>query len=419
MKSAVEQATLRVERPPPHHAIISFMQWVVDSDLWGAPRAFEHLGFVRIVNGRRLSPSDLADADALIVRSVTRVDPSLLDGTPVRFVGTATSGEDHIDLDYLRTHGIVYANAAGTNSRPVAEYVLAALFEWSRRTGRPLAGATLGVFGRGRIGSIVADWADSLGMRVLSCDPPLAEAGAFDLHSADVVLSQSDVVTLHVPLTRQGPSATAGMVNADWLAQLSHHAWLINTSRGEVVNRQDLFDAIDARRLAGAILDVWDGEPVADDVLFGRATLLTPHLAGYSAAAHRRASLRMIEAAEEFLAARGGKPLSKPDSIAGPTNALNLPETATSFVEVRQLPSESDLAFVSRILEKTCDLQAIDAEFRARSKSVGSAAAFDAIRRAARARREMTDAAMRIQPHSHAVARLLSRWGCGVEAAPG
>ena len=409
---------LCVERLTPHHAIIPTMQWVVDSDLWGAPRAFEHLGSVRTVNGRRLIPSDLADADGLIVRSVTQVNRALLEGTPVRFVGTATSGEDHIDLDYLRSRGIAYANAAGTNSRPVAEYVLAALFEWAWRTARPLAGATLGVFGRGRIGSIVADWADSLGMRVLCCDPPLAEAGAVDLHSAEGVLSQSDVVTLHVPLTRHGPCATAGLVNADWLARLPRQAWLINTSRGEVVNRQDLFDAIDAQRLAGAILDVWDGEPVADDALFSRATLLTPHLAGYSASAHRRASLRMIEAVEEFLAARGGASSSKSRSNPEPMNSIHPPEAEASFVEVRQLPPETDLAFISRILGITCDLPALDAEFRVRSKTVGAAAAFDAVRRAARARREMTDSALQLRPQSHAAARLLSRWGCRVEAAP-
>jgi erythronate-4-phosphate dehydrogenase len=256
---------------------------------------FERLGRVTRVDGRRLKRADLRDADILLVRSVTPVTESLLAGTPVRFVGSATIGTDHVDLAALDRLGIAFACAPGCNARAVAEYVLQALLMASRHHGRSLRGSTVGVIGLGNVGGLVASWLRALGVVVLGCDPPLARAGRVPSVSLDEALA-ADAISLHVPLIQRGGEATQHLLDKTRLAALHHGQTLINTCRGPVIDNQAL-----ARRLASGdgpltFLDVWEGEPRLDPDLLERAFIGSPHVAGYSVEGKRLGSAMLYEA---------------------------------------------------------------------------------------------------------------------------
>ncbi|MEQ8822223.1 MAG: 4-phosphoerythronate dehydrogenase [Sumerlaeia bacterium] len=234
--------------------------------------------------GRAMTRADLQGVDALLVRSVTRVDEALLAGTPVRFVGTATIGTDHIDLDYLKSQGIGFSSAAGSNARSVLEYVLTALAHIAVARGIDWRGKTLGIVGRGNIGSLVEEHAGALGLSTIVCDPPLARAGGGGMFvDLDTLLELSDVVTCHVPLNRQGPDKTVGLIGARELELLGPGGWIVNSSRGVVVDNEALESALAEGRIGGAVLDVWEGEPRISQSLARRVHLATAHIAGYSA----------------------------------------------------------------------------------------------------------------------------------------
>lgn len=260
------------------------------------------LGEVLVLPDRKIRREDLLDADALILRSKTRVDARLVSGTSVRFVGTATAGFDHIDGSALNQAGIAWTAAPGCNANSVAEYVAAALLRMSRRHAWPLAGRTLGLIGVGQVGRRVAQKATALGMRVLLNDPPrkLAEPGNADLLPLADILPQCDVVSLHVPLSEDPPFATRTMADVRFFEQLNPGAWFINASRGEVVDEQALRLALDAETVPHAVLDVWNLEPRIDPALVKRADLSTPHIAGYSIDGKLKGTLQVYEEACRF-----------------------------------------------------------------------------------------------------------------------
>jgi erythronate-4-phosphate dehydrogenase len=259
------------------------MRIVVDENIPCAQEAFGPMGEVRLVAGRFLGREDVEGADALVVRSVTRVGRDLLEGTGVRFVGTATIGVDHVDVDYLRQAGIGFASAAGCNARSVVEYVVAALLEIALAEGRGLQGRTLGIVGCGNIGGRLSEVAPLLGLRVLLNDPPLERAGRGGPYvGLEELLAESDFVSLHVPKVTTGPDRTIGLIDEERLEGMRRTAWLINTSRGDVVEGDALHDAIVAGRIAGAVLDVWENEPGIDRALLDVVFVGTPHVAGYS-----------------------------------------------------------------------------------------------------------------------------------------
>lgn len=260
---------------------------LVDENVPAAEAAFGTLGTVATMAGRAMTPAHVRDADALVVRSVTRVDARLLDGAAVRFVGSVTAGTDHVDEAYLRDSGIAFAHAPGSNADAVADYVVAALLVLARRRRTPLAGQTLGVVGCGQVGGRVARRAASLGLDVLRNDPPRAEAKAeqgkaHPFVSLDHVLAGADIVTLHTPLTAEGPHPTRHLVGAGELRALHPGAWLLNAARGPVVDGDALKAALADGHLGAAVLDVWEGEPTPDPDLVRLADLATPHVAGYA-----------------------------------------------------------------------------------------------------------------------------------------
>lgn len=260
---------------------------LADENMPEVHRYFERFGDIRTAAGKAIDREALADVDVLLVRSVTRVNRSLLEGTRVRFVGSATIGTDHVDLEALRQMDVQFAHAPGSNADSVAEYVIAAMLEAMVATDDMIGGKTLGVIGYGDIGKRVARRASALGMHVLVNDPPLesqgvkpAAQGGFQA-LADV-LENSDVVTLHVPLTNDGPYPTDGLISAQELARMKRGALLINTSRGVVVRGRDLLTRLRREDGFRAVLDVFENEPRPDIELMEHLFITTPHIAGYS-----------------------------------------------------------------------------------------------------------------------------------------
>ena len=260
-----------------------------------AKEAFGPLGVLRFYPAGRLRAEEVRDADAMVVRTVTRVDAGLLEGSSVRFVGTASIGMDHVDLPYLRSKGIGFANAAGCNANSVAEYVTASLLVLAARQGWDLASKSLAVIGVGNVGTRVVEKARALGMTVLLCDPPLRDATG-DLRYGtleDVV--DADILTLHVPLTSGGPYPTRGMIGREVLGRLRKDQFIMNSSRGPVVDGAALKQALRENRIAGAALDVWEKEPRIDFELVDRVDIATAHIAGYSLDGKVRGTAMMFE----------------------------------------------------------------------------------------------------------------------------
>jgi len=294
---------------------------VADENMPFAREAFSLLGKVRLVPGRQITPDILADCDILAVRSVTRVDESLLASSPVRFVGTATIGTDHVDTAYLERAGIGFSWAPGCNAVSVAEYVVAALFELAGRKNFRLREKGLGIIGVGNVGSRVESRAKALGMKVILNDPPLRDkTGDPKYRDLNEALG-ADIVTLHVPLEKGTPYPTYHMVDTKFIKQLKPDAILINTSRGAVVDSNALAEGLDSGRIGAAVLDVWEGEPDIAINLMEKAEIATPHIAGYSYDGKARGTQMIYEAACRYF---GREPEWDPKAFLPPPDRERL-----------------------------------------------------------------------------------------------
>ncbi len=269
---------------------------VADENIPAIDRALPGEVELRLLAGREIGPDAVRDADALLVRSVTRVNAELLEDSSVRFVASATAGLDHVDTTWLQRKGIPFAWAPGSNAESVAQYVAAALLHIEERQGRALAGRTIGIVGAGQCGSRVERIAKALRMSPRLCDPPLAREGGekayFDLSS----LADVDFLTLHVPLTASGPDRTVDLISGDFIERMRPGSILINASRGGVVDEAALIRSVDGKHLGGAAIDAWMGEPRIDRGLLSRVWLGTPHIAGYSADGKFRGTAMIAEA---------------------------------------------------------------------------------------------------------------------------
>lgn len=268
--------------------------------------AFASLGKVTPLAGRVLNREDLHEAQVLLVRSVTRVDAALLAGTPVRFVGSATIGTDHVDTAWLAQAGIGFAHAPGCNAMAVAEYVLQAVLDWACEQSRALEELSVGVVGVGNAGGRVARLLAAAGCRVLGCDPPRAAVG--ERMEGDLALDQSldqllgcDVVTLHVPLTAEGSYATHHLLDAAALARLGPAQLLVNSSRGPVIDNAALLHRLASGSGPSVVLDVWEAEPQVPPELFARVRWGSPHIAGYSVEGRTRGSLMVLQSLCTYL----------------------------------------------------------------------------------------------------------------------
>lgn len=260
--------------------------------------------------GRTLAPKSLENCIALCIRSTTRVNATLLHSTPVRFVGTATSGSEHVDTNFLSEHGIFFRDARGCNANSVAEYVIFAMLLWAEKRGFPhdkqgLRGKTLGIIGYGYIGKRVAAVAIKLGMRVVASDPPFsALGGRFERGVVEMplekVINTADVLTNHVPLIAHGLHQTHRLLDAKAFAQMRPETLLIHVSRGGVVAEDALLARLATNNISTAV-DVWQDEPRANTALAEQCFLATPHIAGYSYEGKVNGSTMIAQELERFV----------------------------------------------------------------------------------------------------------------------
>lgn len=243
------------------------------------------------VSGRSLKPEDLVRADALLVRSVTKVNRDLLDGSSVKFVASAAAGIDHIDMEYLKEKAIPCFYAAGSNAQSVVDYVLCSL----AAIGLDPRERRFGIIGCGQVGGQLYRALQTLNAKCQCYDPFLTTEQQSDLVSLDAVLA-SEVICLHTPLTTEGQYPTKNMLSYDQLIQLPQGALLINAGRGEVINEEDLKRVLKIRPDIRLVFDVWSGEPSIDAEVVEACEIATPHIAGYSAGAKSRGSQLVFEA---------------------------------------------------------------------------------------------------------------------------
>ncbi|UCG47381.1 MAG: 4-phosphoerythronate dehydrogenase [Phycisphaerales bacterium] len=258
------------------------MRIVADANIPFVEECFSSIGDVRAVSGREMTPEVVADADVLLVRSVTPVGPELLDGSRVRFVATATIGLDHVDTEYLGRMSIGFASAPGSNANSAAEYVIAALLEVAQKYDVDLAAKSIGIIGAGNVGGRVALKAEALGMGVYLNDPPLERQTGDSKYRPLEELFDCDFITLHTPLTFEGPDKTYHLADEAFFESLKERCVFLNASRGGVVDSGALKAAIRSGRLRAVVLDVWENEPNIDGALLEMVDIGTPHIAGYS-----------------------------------------------------------------------------------------------------------------------------------------
>ena len=273
------------------------MKVIVDKDIPFIEGALEDYFSVIYLPGNKIVKSAIIDADALVVRTRTKCNAQLLEGTGVKFIATATIGTDHIDMDWCRNAGITVRNAAGCNAGGVMQYVFTALYGLAARKGIRLPSGTdlpqiplkMGVIGVGNVGSMVANMGEYMGFEVLRCDPAKerSQTLAFnagnlqlkdfkDFYSLEYLLENSDIITLHTDLN----PTSKGMAGEEFFHRTKEGAIFVNSSRGEVIQDEALLN--NAGKLSGIILDVWNGEPFPNPGLLDIADIATPHIAGYS-----------------------------------------------------------------------------------------------------------------------------------------
>lgn len=277
------------------------MKTVIDKNIPFIKGALEKCSDIVYLEGNAITNADVRDADALIVRTRTKCNADLLEGSKVRFIATATIGFDHIDAKYCDAHGIAWTNAAGCNSSSVQQYVAAALLHLAKTFGFELNKKTIGIVGVGNVGSKVERLCRAIGMNVLLNDPPRARGeGSAGFVPLDEILQRADILTFHVPLNREGVDKTYHLVDGHFLSRLRKDQIVINSSRGEVVDTAALKSILKEKRIAGCVLDVWENEPEIDAELLGLVNIGTPHIAGYSADGKANGTSMSVQALSKF-----------------------------------------------------------------------------------------------------------------------
>lgn len=287
------------------------------------------------------------DADALITRTRTRCDASLLEGSRCSMVATATIGTDHIDFDYCHSHGIEVVSAPGCNAPAVAQYVWSSILRLVKAGKKP-SEITVGVVGVGHVGSIVARWGEFMGFKMLLCDPPRALAeGSDGFVDLDVIAREADVITFHTPLTRRGDHPTYHLADKSFFSNLQRRPILINSARGPVTDTEALVDALSHGLISHAVIDCWEGEPAINRDLLAKATYATPHIAGYSLQGKTRASITVARAVcrhlgLEYPAGVIEEPGNAPTAVKAP-DILASYDPAVDTCRLRERPADFEL----------------------------------------------------------------------------
>ncbi len=361
------------------------MRIVADEQLADVQPLFAALGELTLLPADALTPGAVKNADALLVRSVTKVDATLLAGSAVQFIGTATSGMDHLDLPYLRQRGIEVVHAAGSNANAVVDYcccALACCFRLGLLSAEKPEKLRVGVIGAGHVGSALAGRLQALGFDVLCYDPPRAqaEAGFHSVSLADVLAC--DLISLHVPLTDSGEQATRGLINGPLLAQLAPGTVLLNTCRGGVVDEHALVEVLQRDQSLHYLADVWENEPDVSAELVRRSVLATPHVAGYSQRAKRRATQLLQEQFSSYFDLA-----TSPATDSGQELSIETAETNGA----ESLTRDADYTSVWSLLEARLPLSALSTQFSEEVLAGRGSMAFKTLRNSMLSRREFCE----------------------------
>ena len=294
------------------------MKVIIDHKIPYLKEAIENItDDVVYLPGNAFTRETVKDADALIVRTRTKCNRELLEGSKVKFIATATIGYDHIDTEYCREAGITWTNCPGCNAGSVEQYVHSVLLLLKEKKGLDLKNATIGVVGVGHVGSRVARMAEGLGMKVLLNDPPRAEQGEQGFVDLATMARECDVITFHTPLNREGAYRTYHLVDEEFLFSLERAPFVINSSRGEVVDTASLLVALAAGKIKAAVIDTWEYEPRISKELMEVAFLATPHIAGYSADGKANATRMSLEALCRFFGIEADFSILPPEGPKG------------------------------------------------------------------------------------------------------
>ncbi|MCK8044030.1 4-phosphoerythronate dehydrogenase [Shewanella sp. 1CM18E] len=351
------------------------MKILADENMPYVKQLFADLGSIEAVNGRELTAEQVQDADVLLVRSVTQVNPELLAlNSKLKFVGSATIGTDHIDVDFLASRNIPFSNAPGCNATAVGEFAFIAMLELAQRFDSPLQGKVVGIVGAGNTGTAVAKCLEAYGISVLLCDPLLEQSGdERDFVTLDALIAQSDVISLHVPITKQGEHKTWYLFDEQRLNSLKQDTWLLNCCRGEVIDNRALIKFKQQRDDVKVVLDVWEGEPNPMAELVPYIEFCTPHIAGYSLEGKARGTYMLYQQLSKVLNIAADKQM---DSL--------LPSLWSEQVSVAEMSNERALLQLARFVY---DLRDDDELFR---KQFLNPLGFDQMRKNHTHRREFS-----------------------------
>ena len=258
--------------------------------------SLEKLGQVAYLPSKEFTKETVREADWLIIRSITKITPDLLEGSRIKLITTATIGFDHIDAKYCEEHGIKWYNSPGCNAGGVGQYAASTLSLLALRGEIRPEKMTLGIVGAGNTGKEVTRMAQALGMRVLQNDPPRAEKeGEGDFVSLDTLAREADMIEFHLPLTREGRHATYHLCDEKFVSKLEKKPILANLCRGPVTETEALIKGFKEGQISRLIIDCWEGEPTISDKLLDLAEIATPHIAGFSAEGKRRGALMCVQ----------------------------------------------------------------------------------------------------------------------------
>ncbi|WP_436873764.1 4-phosphoerythronate dehydrogenase PdxB [Kosakonia sacchari] len=369
------------------------MKILVDENMPYARDLFSRLGEVKAVPGRPIPVAELADADALMVRSVTKVNDGLLQGTGIKFVGTATAGTDHVDEAFLQQAGIAFSAAPGCNAIAVVEYVFSSLLMLAERDGFALQDRTVGIVGVGNVGGRLQARLEAFGVRTLLCDPPRADRGDDgDFRSLDELVRKADVLTFHTPLFKEGPYKTLHLADDALLSRLQPGTILINACRGPVVDNAALLQRLQAGQALSVVLDVWEPEPDLNVDLLNLVDIGTAHIAGYTLEGKARGTTQVFEAFSDFLGKRQQV-------------ALDTLLPAPEFGRIT-LHGPLDQSTLKRLVHLVYDVRRDDALLR---KVAGTPGEFDKLRKNYLERREWSS--LYVQCDDASAAALLQQLG--------
>lgn len=381
---------------------------VADSNIPFVESMFEGMAEVRLLDSSLINNKNVQDADILLVRSVTRVGKELLNGSRIKFVGTVTSGYDHVDLDYLSIKGIKYFYAPGCNSNSVAEYIIAALLFLNRKYNINLREISLGVVGVGNVGSKVVRKAKALGVKVFQNDPPLQrKTGGPDFVQLDNLM-KCDIITLHVPLTFEGEDATYHLFDEERISAMKSGSILINTSRGSVVETEALVKAVSSGHLRTAVIDVWENEPEINTDLLSMAAIGTPHIAGYSAEGKANGVSMIYNAVCTYL---NVNPIWNPEG--------KLPPPHISEIKINKTEGD-DQKLIDNIVRQCYDIENDDKKFRKLldMNAEDGKKYFNKLRKEYPVRREFAATSVEIAESVSHIGKILNGIGFSVKQSP-